>query len=494
MIADYQAEYVALYAELFGQRGKSSDSQRTKAGVESASTSASSSRFHDLTDEQLIEKAKAADDGGKFLRLWAGDTSMHCGDDSAADLALCNKLAWWCGGPDPDRIDRLFRQSGLMRGKWDEHHGEKTYGQLTIDAALEGRTNYYSPAGSTGTGGAQEQAHGPQDGTQQPGAQAKPPQFRSPVPASQLAANSGGVQWILEDYFPRDAVALLTAVWKAGKTTLLSRLLRALQHGGEFCGRTVAQCRVLYVTEESEILWAARRDELGLTDAIHFDSRPFKGRPNVVTWLAYIGHLQKWCDAHAIDVIIFDTLSALWPVNDENNAAEVQAALMPLQGLAKGRLVLPVHHNRKSDGQEATAARGSGALPAFVDVILELRRFAPDKLTNRRRTLTCFSRYPEAPAELIIELAADGSDYHAIGGRQEATMSELVPEILARLPVGGSGVTAEDLLAQKWNPKPPTRGKLMAALHQGAKDGKWVEGGDGKRGSPYRWWRSPTPP
>ncbi|MFQ7644172.1 hypothetical protein, partial [Ruthenibacterium lactatiformans] len=37
---------------------------------------------------------------------------------SEADIALCNALAWWTNC-DAARVDRLFRQSGLMREKWD---------------------------------------------------------------------------------------------------------------------------------------------------------------------------------------------------------------------------------------------------------------------------------------------------------------------------------------------------------------------------------------
>jgi putative DNA primase/helicase len=71
-----------------------------------------------LDDAALLDKARSAKNGTDFERLWSGDTSGHGGDDSAADLALCSLLAFWTGN-DADRIDRLFRQSGLMRPKWD---------------------------------------------------------------------------------------------------------------------------------------------------------------------------------------------------------------------------------------------------------------------------------------------------------------------------------------------------------------------------------------
>jgi hypothetical protein len=60
-------------------------------------------------------------------------------------MALCNVLCFWTGG-DPVRIDELFRQSGLYRPKWDEKHGEQTYGELCVQKAIADTPNRYDPA------------------------------------------------------------------------------------------------------------------------------------------------------------------------------------------------------------------------------------------------------------------------------------------------------------------------------------------------------------
>ena len=82
-----------------------------------------------LSDEEIIERARSAANGAKFMRLWAGDTSEYGGDDSAADLALLGILAFWT--QDPAQLDRLFRRSGLYREKWEradyrEHNSTST--------------------------------------------------------------------------------------------------------------------------------------------------------------------------------------------------------------------------------------------------------------------------------------------------------------------------------------------------------------------------------
>lgn len=95
-----------------------------------------------MSDSVLLTRAVQARNGSRFQALWGGDTSMHGGDDSVADAALCSQLAFWTR--DPAQIDRLFRMSGLMRDKWDERHGEGTYGERTINFALS-HVNGHAP-------------------------------------------------------------------------------------------------------------------------------------------------------------------------------------------------------------------------------------------------------------------------------------------------------------------------------------------------------------
>jgi primase-polymerase (primpol)-like protein len=96
-----------------------------------------------LDDETLLEKAKTAANGAKFQRLWRGSTAGYP-SQSEADLALCCLLAFWTGG-DAVRMDRLFRQSELMREKWDEVHyaDGATYGERTIERAIAGTDERY---------------------------------------------------------------------------------------------------------------------------------------------------------------------------------------------------------------------------------------------------------------------------------------------------------------------------------------------------------------
>jgi hypothetical protein len=105
----------------------------------------------DLSDSEILERARNAKNGSKFIRLWDGDWESEYGSQSEGDLALCNMLAFWCGG-DASRIDALFRQSGLAREKWLQRDD---YRVKTISAALAHTTEVYQPRASN-LAGAQE--------------------------------------------------------------------------------------------------------------------------------------------------------------------------------------------------------------------------------------------------------------------------------------------------------------------------------------------------
>jgi hypothetical protein len=97
-----------------------------------------------LEDAVLLDKARAAQNGTRFTALWSGDITGY-DSPSNADLALCVRLAFWT--QDAAQIDRLFRQSGLVRDKWDEKRGAQTYGERTIAEALARRTEHYRAPG-----------------------------------------------------------------------------------------------------------------------------------------------------------------------------------------------------------------------------------------------------------------------------------------------------------------------------------------------------------
>jgi len=106
----------------------------------------------DLSDSDILKRATASKSGETIQALLDGDSSLwsergsRYPSQSEADMGLCFFLGFWTGG-DPERIDRLFRDSGLYREKWDRRHygNGATYGTVCIARTLLKLDDYYSP-------------------------------------------------------------------------------------------------------------------------------------------------------------------------------------------------------------------------------------------------------------------------------------------------------------------------------------------------------------
>jgi primase-polymerase (primpol)-like protein len=164
----------------------------------------------DLTDEELIERARSAANGEKFDRLWRGD--IHGYDSqSEADMALCCLLAFRTGG-DPNRMDQLFRRSGLIRQKWDDQHfaDGATYGERTIERAINTTTDFYEPTDADATDSA--------DGTDPVGEHSR--ERISSGSAEAATTESAGESGDRDHAYLREQNQILTAKLERRKATI----------------------------------------------------------------------------------------------------------------------------------------------------------------------------------------------------------------------------------------------------------------------------------
>jgi len=131
-IENRQQELEVLHREVFGEAQK----PRTPP--------TSPTPAIDLSDQELIDRAHQATHGETFAKLWGGTWQEDYPSQSEATAALLSKLTFWFG-PNPERIDRLFRQSGLMRDKWDRPQSGSTWGALEIQRAISRAVEFYTP-------------------------------------------------------------------------------------------------------------------------------------------------------------------------------------------------------------------------------------------------------------------------------------------------------------------------------------------------------------
>jgi predicted ATP-dependent serine protease len=257
------------------------------------------------------------------------------------------------------------------------------------------------------------------------------------------------VQWVWDGYVARGCTTLLSALPKAGKTTLISQMLQKVETGGELAGMKIHPSKVLILTEESKAKWGARRDIFNLPlTSISIVSRPMNKKYNYSEWVAALARAAEICEEQGIQICVIDTLTTFWNARDENDAAKVIEALLPIFQLVKKDVgVLIVHHDRKSGGENGTAARGSNALTGFVDIIIELNRLT-DSPTPTRRVLKTLSRFEESPHEVVIDLI-DGR-YETLGDKSEVHKQQKLTNLVNFMALMGKEVTISDII-KEWD-------------------------------------------
>jgi KaiC/GvpD/RAD55 family RecA-like ATPase len=297
--------------------------------------------------------------------------------------------------------------------------------------------------------------------------------------------DSEPVDWLWHGYIAPETTTLIVGRWKAGKTTLICHLLKEMANGGNLAGEVQA-AKVLVVSEETRRVWKKRRDEIGLEDHVHFEVRPFRGRPSKAEWKSYIEHITAAVSEGQYDLLIIDTWASLNPCQDENDAVQTLEAVMPLTGITEaGAAVLLAHHPCKVETEQGQSARGSGALLAHVDTIIELSRTTPQNLSDRKRTLKAIGRYDDTPVELVIELTDSG--YRCIGSKADATQTDR-QEVIKEILVGRDWST--DAIRSLWIDKEiPAPGKraLQKDLNAGCESCLWERQGKGTKGDKYRY-------
>jgi hypothetical protein len=303
---------------------------------------------------------------------------------------------------------------------------------------------------------------------------------------SQIAHLDQPVPWLWHGYVARYHLTLLTGQWKIGKTTLLAALLARLGDGGELAGRPVTPGRAVVITEEGAGLWLKRLAKHGIGDWVRFAFNPFVRKPLPRQWQYLLDDLAALHRDRRIDLVVIDPLAVVLPGREEASAAAMTDALRPVRALAAGGPgVLLLHHPRKGYALGGQGARGTGALPAFVDFLLEIHWPAAGE--DRRRRLLAWSRHEETPRRVLVELSADGRDYATVEMKPDDPDDE-VQRVLEGLLRASPGLTAREV-AERW-PARAERPQWRALRHrlQVLSDaGRLLRTGLGHRFAPYRY-------
>jgi hypothetical protein len=301
------------------------------------------------------------------------------------------------------------------------------------------------------------------------------------------ADGSAEVNWLWHGLVATGKVTLFTSLWKSGKTTLLAHFLARRRAGGEFLGLAVAPGGSLVVSEEPRDLWPQRHRRLGLGTELGILTRPFAGRPTLADFRQLHDQVMELRRVRPLDLVVFDSLSMFLPGRTENDAGAIVNALAPFLALADaGLAVWLLHHPAKEERALGQAARGSGALMASVDIILEMRHPGGDPFTRRRR-LFGWSRYDETPSQLTIELSPDRTRYERLADGTDDFHTHW--DVVSGLLGSATGPLTRQQIQAAWPEEVarPHEATLWRWLDRAVELGLAVRVGKGTKTEPYRY-------
>lgn len=304
------------------------------------------------------------------------------------------------------------------------------------------------------------------------------------------------IPWYWEGFVAPKRKTIFVGHPKAGKTTLMSHLVKGLSGAATNIGPPCLSCKTLILTEEHLDLWKRRRDDLGIIGTEVWVQR-IKRAVDYEAWSKRITSAEDFMLAHDITTIIIDTLSSLWPCLDENDAAGVGRALDPLNKLAdRGMAVVCVHHAPKAKQSAVISARGSTAITAFFDIVINMRTAGKGSHTTRR-SLKSWGRDLETPESLLLDYR--GSEGYvlyeadetiqdpreqAVAMHMAANRQDNKAKVLALL-IPEMGQTRSDI-RESLNISEPTFQDIINDLMS---EDKVTRTGVGQKSHPFLYWR-----
>ncbi len=291
--------------------------------------------------------------------------------------------------------------------------------------------------------------------------------------------------WLWDGYLRPGDITLLTSLWKTGKTTLISGMLRHLGSGTPFLDRPTRPARAWVVSEESQSQWRERLTLMPIGTHVQLIARPFSSRPTAKQWSALLDRAI----ADKPDLFVVDPLASFLTGHCESDAATLLEALQPLRRLtAVGMAVLLLHHPRKKAAEVGSSARGSGALLGFVDVSLELSRASLFLSDANRRLIRAQSRRMGVPARLAYEWNPATGVFAVTADPRQCQFDDNWPTILGILKDRTDAITHHEI-AEYWPYDVEKPGKsVLYAWCALAFDRQLVRReGRGTKNAPYRY-------
>ena len=305
-----------------------------------------------ISDEELVRRIKCSAQGEKFSALMEGSTAGYAGY-FAASGALCAMLAAWTRC-DPERIDRIYRTSGLYEESWWDdrcYSGRRSRAEVTIaeSCALAANGWLYDP-------------------TPRPNGQRTPQARPERIDPWSLAAGMDtfleseeeGIDFLFEPVVAKEAVTeifsprgLGKSLWALFVAVLLARAGRKVL--------LIDRDNPRRVVRERLRAFGATRDLSTLKILPRENAPPLT---NARAWAEF-----PYTDYDLVIVDSFDSAAEGVGEQDSTKPSQAIASLLDVARRENGPAVLVLGNTIKT----AAHSRGSGVIEDRADVVFEVR-------------------------------------------------------------------------------------------------------------------------
>lgn len=272
------------------------------------------------------------------------------------------------------------------------------------------------------------------------------------------------IPWVMSPIAARGATTLLSGPAKAGKTTFIVKVMFEMHDGGSVLNMPVHQGKVLVWTENSPMVWKAKVHGVAPERIDHI-------YPVARTDPRFLGHTFDENVRTVFDMavqldcslIVFDTLTGLAAIEEENEASQVSAALVPVSKLAQRYQIacIMVHHLGKS-GVE----RGSTVFLSEPDILVRLEgEFAEERTLRVKNNMLI-----NPPEDLVFRMDSNGEYTMGVKGLTDDGALAIL-DVLPLTPQ--EAISLQDIasaLQMEWDK--PTRDSLALQVAQLEKAGK----------------------
>lgn len=313
------------------------------------------------SEQEIVAFMRRAKNGPKFTALFDKGDFMSQGfpSQSEADMSLVNSLMFFCRN-DAAMVDRIFRQSKLMRKKWER----QDYRNELIRKCYRLQVMDWSKP---------DECDEPEDEL---------------VIRSMAGVTPTNVRWLWRSRLAKGKLTLFQGDPGQGKSQITIYIASIISKGAKFIDDfECEQGQTLFITAEDDAADTLKprlmAQEANMENIYELQwIKTAQGKTKLFNFDKYMDDLKKVTRTlKSLKLIVVDPISAFLGKIDGNASSEVRGLLYELKNIAEEMdcaVILVTHNNKNSNQKAISRSSGSHAFGAAARMVYAFGLRPPD--------------------------------------------------------------------------------------------------------------------